>query len=187
MIGGMSWESTAEYFRLLNTGVRERLGGLRSARLRVATVDFAPIERMQAAGDRQAAGATLAAEARDLEAAGAAVILIATNTMHRVYDVVAGADSVPVLHLGDVTAAAVREAGLSRVGLIATRYTTEQSFYRDRLAQGGVTALIPAAEHWESVQTIIDDELCQGIVSADFRDRPIRIAGAFLDRALAES
>lgn len=182
VIGGMSWESTAEYFRLLNTGVRDRLGGLHSARLRVATVDFAPIEQMQATGDWQAAGEALAGEARDLEAAGAAVILIATNTMHLVYDAVAGAVSVPVLHLGDVTAAAVRQAGLRRIGLLATRYTMEQSFYRDRLASRGVDTLIPEAEDRAAVQSIIYDELCLGVVTEESRDRLLRVAGTLLDR-----
>lgn len=182
VIGGMSWESTAEYFRLLNTGVRDRLGGLHSARLRVATVDFAPIEQMQAAGDWQAAGEALADEARDLEAAGAAVILIATNTMHLVYDAVAGTVSVPVLHLGDVTAAAVRQAGLRRIGLLATRYTMEQSFYRDRLASRGVDTLIPEAEDRAAVQSIIYDELCLGVVTEESRDRLLRVAGTLLDR-----
>lgn len=181
VLGGMSWESTAEYFRLLNTGVRDRLGGLHSARLRVATVDFAAIASMQAAGDWPGAGVALAREARDLEAAGAAVILIATNTMHTVYDAVAAAVSVPVLHLGDVTAAAVTAAGLTRVGLLATTYTMEQSFYRDRLAGHGVQTLVPDEPDRREVQRIIYDELCLGVVDDGSRTTLLRIAGGLLE------
>jgi amino-acid racemase len=176
VIGGMSWESTAEYLRRLNEGVRARLGGLHSARLRVATVDFAPIERMQADGDWAAAGAVLADEARSLAAAGAAFVLIATNTMHKVYDQVAAAVPIPVLHLGDVTAEAVLDAGLTRVGLLATRYTMEQAFYRDRLAAHGVETIVPDAAGRAEVQRIIYDELCVGRVEPSSRDRLLDIA-----------
>ncbi|MET7282532.1 amino acid racemase [Kribbella sp. NPDC005582] len=176
VLGGMSWESTTEYLRLLNEGVRERLGGLHSARLRVATVDFAQVERFQATGDWTAAGALLAREAADLEAAGAALILIATNTMHKVYDVVAAAVTVPVIHLGDVTAEAVRHQGLSRIGLLATRYTMEQTFYTDRLRGHGVQTLVPDAADRAEVQRIIYDELCVGLVSEPSRQSLIEIA-----------
>jgi aspartate racemase len=176
VIGGMSWESTAEYLRLLNEGVRARLGGLHSARLRVATVDFAPIERMQADGDWPAAAEVLAGEARSLAAAGAAFVLIATNTMHKVYDEVAAAVPIPVLHLGDVTAAAVTGAGLTRVGLLATRYTMEQAFYRDRLAGHGVRTLVPDQARRVAVQRIIYDELCVGRVEPASRDELLEVA-----------
>ncbi|MDQ4504242.1 aspartate/glutamate racemase family protein [Sinomonas sp. ASV322] len=182
LIGGMSWESTAEYYRRLNEGVRERLGGLHSARVIVSSVDFAPIEKMQAAGDWGAAGGHLASEARALEAAGAELILIGTNTMHKVYDQVAGAVSCPVLHLGDVTSRAVRDTGLDRVGLLATRYTMEQDFYRQRLAAGGVESLIPDETDRADVQRIIYDELCVGIVSPESRERLVRIALRLIER-----
>lgn len=180
VIGGMSWESTAEYLRLLNEGARARLGGLHSARLRVATVDFAPIERMQADGDWAAAADVLAGEARALEAAGAAFVLIATNTMHKVYDEVAAAVAIPVLHLGDVTATAVTAAGLTRVGLLATRYTMEQRFYRDRLARHGVQSLVPDEAGRATVQRIIYDELCVGRVEPSSQDRLLDIAGSLV-------
>ena len=176
VIGGMSWESTAEYLRLLNEGVRARLGGLHSARLRVATVDFAPIERMRADGDWAAAGAALAQEARSLEAAGAAFVLIATNTMHKVYDEIAAAVTIPVLHLGDVTAEAIKKAGLTRVGLLATQYTMEQDFYRDRLAAHGIQTLVPDEAGRRAVQRIIYDELCVGRVEPSSRDELLDIA-----------
>ena len=176
VIGGMSWESTAEYLRLLNEGVRARLGGLHSARLRVATVDFAPIERMQADGDWAAAGEALAQEARSLEAAGAAFVLIATNTMHKVYDEIAAAVTIPVLHLGDVTAEAIKKAGLTRVGLLATQYTMEHDFYRDRLAAHGIETLVPDEVGRRAVQRIIYDELCVGRVEPSSRDELLDIA-----------
>lgn len=176
VIGGMSWESTAVYLRLLNEGVRARLGGLHSARLRVATVDFAPIARMQAEDDWSGAAEVLAEEARSLAAAGAAFLLIATNTMHKVHDAVAGAVAIPVLHLGDVTAEAVRAAGLSRVGLLATKYTMEQSFYRDRLAGHGIHASVPDEAQRQVVQRIIYQELCVGRVEPASGERLLDIA-----------
>src|SRR5262249_27452110 len=143
VIGGMSWESTAEYLRLLNEGTRARLGGLHSARPRGATLGFAPIQRRQAARDWAGAPRAPGAPGPGPEAGGATFVLIATNTMHKVYDDVAAAVTIPVLHLGDVTAEAVTAAGLSRVGLLATKYTMEQSFYRDHLARQGIHSLVP--------------------------------------------
>lgn len=175
IIGGLSWESTAEYLRLLNEGVRARLGGLHSARLRVATVDFAPVADMMAAGEWSRIAAVLISEARALEAGGASFLLLATNTMHKLYDEVAAAVSVPVLHICDVTASAALAAGVSRVGLLGTRYTMEQSFYRDRLALRGVTADVPGAAEQAVVQQIIFDELCVGRVEAASRDRLLDI------------
>ncbi|WP_432512180.1 aspartate/glutamate racemase family protein [Kineococcus sp. SYSU DK001] len=180
VIGGMSWESTAEYLRLLNQGVRGRLGGLHSARLAVGAVDFADVEALQVAGRWGAAGDLLAAEARGLEAAGADLLLIASNTMHEVYDDVAGAVAVPVLHLADVTAAAVTATGLSRVGLLSTRYTAEREFYRGRLADRGVETLVPDPAGREEVQRIIFEELCTGRVEAASRQRLLAVAGDLL-------
>ncbi|WP_125130565.1 aspartate/glutamate racemase family protein [Microbacterium sp. 10M-3C3] len=180
ILGGMSWESTAVYLRLLNEGVRARLGGLHSARLRVATVDFDDIVSLQRAGDWDAAGAVLATEAAALEAAGAESVLIATNTMHKVYDRVQDAVGIPVLHLADVTADAVRAAGLSRVGLLATAYTMEQDFYRDRLAAHGVEAMVPDASDRREVQRIIFEELCIGEVTDASRATLARIAADLL-------
>lgn len=182
ILGGMSWESTAVYFRLLNEGVRDRLGGLHSARLRVATVDFDDIVALQRTGDWAAAGEILAAEARSLQDAGADLILIATNTMHLVFDRVAASVDVPVLHLADVTAAAVRAAGLSRVALLATAYTMEQDFYRDRLAAGGVATVVPGPAERAEVQRVIFDELCQGSVTDAGRRSLVAIA----DRLVAD-
>lgn len=169
LLGGMSWESTAEYYRLLNTGVRERLGGLHSARLVLASVDFAEVEARQAAGQWDEAGALLAGLARGLEAAGADLVLLCTNTMHIVADQVQAAVGIPLLHLADATAYAVRRAGVERVGLLGTAFTMEQAFYRDRLASHGIEVLVPDAAERSLVHRVIYDELCQGVVREESR------------------
>ncbi|MDN3293156.1 aspartate/glutamate racemase family protein [Streptomyces ficellus] len=169
LIGGMSWESSAEYYRLLNELVRERLGGLHSARCILHSVDFAEIERLQAAGEWEQAGEILAEAGRGLAAAGADLLLICTNTMHKVAGQVQDAVPVPLLHLGDATADAVREAGLRTVGLLGTAFTMEQDFYRDRLAGHGLTVLVPGAEGRAEVHRIIYEELCLGVVKDSSR------------------
>src|SRR3954454_4065153 len=164
MLGGMSWESTAEYYRLANELVRERLGGLHSARLVLASVDFADIEALQVSGEWERAGEILAEAAQGLEKAGAELLVLCTNTMHKVADQVQSAVAIPLLHLGDVTAAAVQAAGLRKVGLLATGFTMEQTFYRDRLASHGLEVLVPDAADRAEVHRIIYDELCLGVV-----------------------
>ncbi len=165
LLGGMSWESSAEYYRLANLLVRERLGGLHSARLVLASVDFAEVERLQVAGLWEDAGQLLAEVARGLEAAGAEMLLLCTNTMHKVADQVQASVSIPLLHLADATAAAVRRDGLGTVGLLGTAFTMEQDFYRDRLAGHGLEVLVPDAEDRAVVHRVIYDELCLGVVS----------------------
>ncbi|MFF1909194.1 aspartate/glutamate racemase family protein [Kitasatospora sp. NPDC058218] len=169
LIGGMSWESTAEYYRALNRLTRERLGGLHSARLVLYSVDFADIERLQTQGRWAEAGEVLADAARSLEAAGAELLLICTNTMHRVADQVEAAVSVPLLHLADATADAVRAAGLRRVGLLGTAFTMEQDFYRGRLEANGLTVLVPDTDGRALVHRVIYEELCLGVVRAESR------------------
>ncbi|MCY0926143.1 aspartate/glutamate racemase family protein [Streptomyces sp. H27-H1] len=169
LIGGMSWESTAEYYRILNERTRERLGGLHSARCVLYSVDFAEIERLQVQGRWAEAGEVLAGAARSLEAAGAELLLICTNTMHKVADSVEAAVSVPLLHLADTTAAAVRAAGLTRVGLLGTAFTMEQEFYRGRLGAGGLDVLVPDPEGRALVHRVIYEELCLGIVRDESR------------------
>jgi aspartate racemase len=164
MLGGMSWESAAEYYRLANELVRERFGGLHSARLLLTSVDFAEIERLQVAGEWQRAGELLAEEAARLEAAGAELLVLCTNTLHRVADQVQAAVDIPLVHLADATAAAVRAAGLSTVGLLGTAFTMEQAFYRDRLAGHGLRVLVPGAADRVEVHRVIYDELCLGVV-----------------------
>ncbi|MET9463765.1 aspartate/glutamate racemase family protein [Streptomyces sp. NPDC006544] len=164
LIGGMSWESTAEYYRILNERTRERLGGLHSARCLLYSVNFAEIEQLQVQGRWAEAGEVLAAAARSLESAGADLLLICTNTMHKVADSVEAAVSVPLLHLADTTVAAVRTAGLRRVGLLGTAFTMEQEFYRGRLAAGGLDVLVPDSEGRALVHRVIYEELCLGVV-----------------------
>jgi aspartate racemase len=170
LLGGMSWESTAEYYRLANVLVRERLGGLHSARLLLASVDFAEIERLQVAGEWDRAGQLLAGEAARLEAAGAELLVLCTNTMHRVADQVQAAVRIPLLHLADATATAVRAAGLDTVGLLGTAFTMEQAFYRDRLAGSGLRVLVPGAADRAEVHRVIYDELCLGVVRTESRE-----------------
>ena len=169
LLGGMSWESSAEYYRLLNVLVRERLGGLASAECLLYSVNFAEIEAMQVEGRWEDAGARLAAAARSLEAGGADLVVLCTNTMHKVADTVAEALTVPLLHLGDTTAHAVRRAGLSTVGLLGTAFTMEQVFYRDRLASHDLTVLVPDADDRALVHRVIYEELCLGVVRPDSR------------------
>jgi aspartate racemase len=169
MLGGMSWQSTVEYYRLANELVRERLGGLHSARLVLGSVDFATVERMQVEDRWPEAGHLLAEVAVGLEAAGAEVLLLCTNTMHKVADQVEAAVSVPFIHIVDVTALAVRAAGLSTVGLLGTAYTMDQDFYRDRMARHGVRLIVPAPDDRAEVHRVIFEELCLGRVREQSR------------------
>ncbi len=182
LLGGMSWESSAEYYRLLNEGVRDRLGGLHSARLVLASVDFAQVEAMQVAGDWEAAGRLLADEARGVEAAGADLLLICTNTMHKVADQVQAAVGIPLLHLADATARAVQGAGIERVGLLGTAFTMEQDFYTGRLSDHGLDVLVPDAPGRELVHRVIYDELCQGVVREESRQAYQRVVADLVER-----
>ncbi|MEV0118051.1 aspartate/glutamate racemase family protein [Streptomyces sp. NPDC050844] len=169
LLGGMSWESSAAYYRLLNELVRERLGGLHSARCVLYSVDFAEIEELQVAGEWERAGELLAHAAKGVEAAGADLVLICTNTMHKVADQVQGALSVPLLHLADATADAVLDAGVRRVGLLGTAFTMEQDFYRERLVSRGLDVLVPDAAGRALVHRVIYEELCVGVVRDESR------------------
>ena len=183
LLGGMSWESSSVYYRLVNEMVRERLGGLSSADCLLRSLDFAPIERLQRASDWDAAGEVLAREAAALEAAGAEVLVLCTNTMHKLADRVEGAISVPFVHIADATASAVREAGLSRVGLLATAYTMEQDFYVGRLRdRHGLDVLVPSEADRRVVHDVIYDELCVGVVRDASRSEYRRVMAALVDR-----
>jgi len=174
VLGGMSWESTAHYYRVLNETVRDRVGGLHSAPIVLHSVDFAPIAELQAADDWEAAAAILGDAARGLAAAGAEFLVIATNTMHIVAAQVEAAAGIPVLHIADPTADAALAAGMSTLGLLGTRFTMEKDFYRERLEQRGLTVLVPEPEDRDTVHRIIYDELVLGVVSdasrAAYRD-----------------
>ncbi|WP_416418283.1 aspartate/glutamate racemase family protein [Paenarthrobacter aromaticivorans] len=171
LLGGMSWESSALYYSLINEEVRERLGGLHSASCIMSSVDFADIERFQHHGDWAAAGQLLADEARRLESAGAEILVLCTNTMHKVADAIEAAISIPFLHLADVTAKAVLASGINTVGLLGTRFTMEESFHIQRLASHGLTVITPDAEDRAAVNAVIYDELVLGQILPESRRR----------------
>ncbi|MDP3594601.1 aspartate/glutamate racemase family protein [Phenylobacterium sp.] len=170
LLGGMSAESTTLYYQAMNRLVRERLGGLHSMQLLMWSVDFAPIAQMQADGDWQGAGEVLSQAAARLEGAGAQAIMIGANTMHLVADQVQAAIGVPLIHIADATADAVKAAGYSRPLLLATLFTMEKPFYRDRLSAQGVEAMAPDEADRIRLHAIIYDELCQGVITAASKD-----------------
>ena len=170
LMGGMSWESSAEYYRIINQGVRDRLGGLRSARCLMWSFDFGEIEALQHAGRWEDAAALMADAARRLERGGADFFLICTNTMHRVADQVQAAVRIPLLHIADATVERVRTQGIRHVGLLGTAFTMEQDFYKGRLQRGGLDVIVPEAEDRAAVHRVISDELVQGRVAPASRD-----------------
>ncbi|KUZ71991.1 aspartate racemase [Burkholderia ubonensis] len=170
LIGGMSWESSAEYYRMLNRYSKALHGGHHNAKSVMVTVDFAEIEALQRVHDWPALGAHMAAAARQLEAAGADLIVLTTNTMHRVHDAIEAAVALPFLHIADPTGKALLAAGVSRVGLLGTRYTMELPFYAERLREKfGLDVLVPEERERDDVHRIIYDELCHGVVDAGSR------------------
>lgn len=176
LIGGMSWESTVPYYRQINETIRERLGGLHSAKVVLYSVDFHEIERLQHAGDWDAAGFILADAARSLQAAGAAFLVLCTNTMHKVASDIEAAVKVPLLHIADPTAAEIKRLGHSTVGLLGTRFTMEQDFYRDRMSERhDLRVIVPGPEDRETIHRIIYEELCLGIAMAKSRSEYRRI------------
>jgi aspartate racemase len=179
----MSWESSAEYYRLVNEATRDRLGGLHSADCVLRSVDFAEIEALQRAEDWVQAGERLAAEARLLEAAGCELLVLCTNTMHRVADAVTAAVGVQLVHIADATADAIRAAGLSTVGLLATAYTMEQDFYVGRLRDmHGLGVLVPDRDERRLVHDVIYDELCVGVINDASRDAYRAVIAKLVDR-----
>jgi aspartate racemase len=182
LLGGMSWESSQEYYRLVNERVRDRCGGLRSADCLLRSVDFATVELLQREQRWTEAGTLLAAEARRLQEAGAELLVLCTNTMHRVSDAIVAAIDIPFVHIADTTAEAARAAGLSRVGLLATAYTMEQDFYVGRLREHGLDVLIPGAEDRRIVHEVIYDELCVGVVRDQSRDEYRRVMADLVAR-----
>ena len=169
LLGGMSWESTVPYYRVINQRVKESLGGLHSAKVILYSVDFHDIERLQHAGDWDAAGLMLAGAARALEQAGADFIVLCTNTMHKVAPAIEEAITIPLLHIADPTARQIRRDGHTRVGLLGTLFTMEQSFYSERLEQQGLEVITPCAEDSATVHKIIYEELCLGRVLPESR------------------
>ncbi len=183
LLGGMSWESSSEYYRLLNQEVRKRCGGLHSADCVLRSVDFAEIERLQREGRWEEAGIRLANEARALVTAGAQLLVLCTNTMHKVADTIVAAVDVPLVHIADATAEAVRHRRLQTVGLLATAYTMEQDFYVGRLRERhGLTVIVPGTEDRAIVHDVIYDELCVGIVEDSSREQYRRIMRDLAER-----
>jgi len=178
----MSAESSIEYERMINAEIRAALGGLHSASLLIRSYDFAAIEELQVAGQWDAAGTLLATDARVLQDAGAGLIVLCTNTMHRCAEAIEAALSVPFLHIGDATARAVLEAGVGRVALLGTRYTMEGDFYRARLEAAGLTVLVPDEPDRTLVHDVIYDELVQGVVSEGSRVAYLEVIGRLAER-----
>ncbi|TDP40614.1 aspartate racemase [Idiomarina aquatica] len=169
IIGGMSWESTLSYYRLINQKVNAKLGGLHSAKIIINSVDFADIEPLQRHGDWNQAGERLMAAAKALESAGADGFLIATNTMHKVAPQVEAEVNIPLIHIVDATALALQQKNVKTVGLVGTRFTMEQAFYRERLEQYGINVLTPDSDARQQIHDIIFNELCHGVTTAHSR------------------
>lgn len=182
IIGGMSAASTRIYYQMLCDMTRDRLGGLHSPDLLIRSLDFAPIAAAQAAGDWPALGAHLNAEARRLQAAGAEVLLLATNTMHKLAPQMMAGVTIPLLHIADATAAAIRAAGFARPGLMATAFTMEQDFYTARLRAAGLDPLIPEPDDRAETHRIIYDELCRDVIRPESRAAYVAIAARLRDR-----
>ncbi len=178
LLGGMSWESTAEYYRIINQEVRKRLGRQHSAKILMYSLDFEAVEQMQAGGEWDRAGQLLTTEARRLENAGADLLLLCTNTMHKVAPAIEAAIGIPLLHIADATAERVKARGLHRIALLGTRFTMEEDFYRDRLAEHGLAVSIPGAEDRVTVDRVIYEELCQGSILSESRREYRRIIAA---------
>jgi aspartate racemase len=176
LLGGMSWESTALYYRLINEGVKEKLGGLHSARIAMVSLDFQEIEELQHTGKWDRAGEVLREAARRIEAAGADFLVLCTNTMHKVVPQIERAINIPILHLADATARRIKKGGMKTVGLLGTNFTMEEDFYRGRLIEKhGLNVIIPPTADRKIVHRIIYEELCRGIVKPASRKEFLRI------------
>ncbi|WP_186379319.1 aspartate/glutamate racemase family protein [Yersinia massiliensis] len=176
LIGGMSWESTIPYYRMINQQVKEQLGGLHSAKIVLYSVDFHEIEQLQAKGDWQTAAQVLSDAAVSLKRAGAEVVVVCTNTMHKVADDIEAASGLPLLHIADTTAAQIKHQGIRKIGLLGTRYTMEQDFYRGRLTEKhDIEVITPDSADREIINRIIYEELCLGVINEHSRQEYRRI------------
>ena len=185
LIGGMSWESSLEYYRLINEGIKARLGGLHSAQCLMYSVDFAEIEVLQHEGRWTEAARLLSAATQNLERGGADFIVLCTNTMHKVADEMQASVKIPLLHIADATAQRVKEAGIEKIGLLGTRFTMEEDFYKGRLSQKyGLTAMVPAAPDREIVHRIIYDELVLGQINQRSKEQYLNVIAQLVDRGV---
>ena len=182
LLGGMSWESTVGYYRAINEGVKAELGGLHSAKIAMYSVDFEPIEKLQHQGDWDGTAAILSDAARNVQAAGADVLLICTNTMHKVAPHIEAAVDIPILHIADATAEVLLDQGVKSVGLLGTGFTMEQDFYKGRLSERyGLKVLVPDQPDRDIVHRVIYDELCLGKIDADSKTEYLRIIQKLAD------
>ena len=181
LIGGMSWESSAAYYRIINEEVKKRLGGLHSAKCILYSVDFDEIERYQANGQWEQAGQLLGNVACSLESAGADFIIICTNTMHKVTDAIEENIHIPILHIADATAREIKKAEIKRIGLLGTKYTMEQDFYKSRVEKNGIQVLVPGAIDREMVNEIIFKELCLGQILESSKEKYKQVMNRLID------
>ena len=175
LIGGMSWESTATYYKIINETVKEKLGGLHSAKCILYSVDFQEIEECQANGNWEKSGEILGEAAYNLEKAGADFIVICTNTMHKVVNQIKEKISVPILHIAEMTAEKILEKGLKNIALLGTKYTMEQDFYKSKLIEKGINVIIPDKNDIEIINEVIYDELCLGTINSDSKKKFLEI------------
>ncbi|MEE3954435.1 aspartate/glutamate racemase family protein [Peribacillus frigoritolerans] len=181
LIGGMSWESSLEYYRIINEEVKAKLGGLHSAKCILYSVDFEEVERCQAEGDWESSGKLLGDAALSLEKAGAEMILICTNTMHKVIGYIEEKVSLPILHIADSTAKQIQKSKISTVGLLGTKYTMEQDFYKTRIETNGIKVLIPNDEDRKVINKVIYEELCLGEIQQSSRDYYKKVIKGLVD------
>ncbi len=182
LLGGMSWESTVTYYQIINETVKEELGGLHSAKILLYSVDFAEIEAHQASGAWDKSAEALGNAAKRLEKAGADYLVICTNTMHKVAPQIQSQISIPLIHIADATADALEDAGVKTVALLGTKYTMTQDFYKDKLTDRGIQVLVPDGPDIETVNRVIYDELCRGIISPASRASYVEIIGKLKDK-----
>jgi len=182
LVAGLSWESSVEYYRIINEQVREKLGGLHSAQIAMYSVDFEPIEEMQHCGKWDEQVEILAGAARAVEAAGAGFFLICSNTMHKIADEVAARVRIPLLHIVRTTASQVLSSGVKTVGLLGTKFTMEESFYRDGLGAAGLETVVPNIEERQMVHEIIYSELCRGVTREESKSTMIKVIAELVDR-----
>ena len=182
LIGGMSWESTQTYYRLINQRVRDELGGLHSSKLVLYSVDFAEIEVLQHQGNWGAAGEILGAAGQSVESAGAEFLVLCTNTMHKVASQIERAVSIPLLHIADATANVLKKDGVTCVGLLGTRFTMEQEFYLGRLRDHGIQVVVPDEPQRESIHSVIYNELCQGVIKSNSKAEYLGVVASLAER-----
>ena len=175
LIGGMSWESTVTYYKIINETVKEKLGGLHSAKCILYSVDFQEIEECQANGNWEKSGEILGEAAYNLEKAGADFIVICTNTMHKVVNQIKEKISIPILHIAEMTAEKILEKGLKNIALLGTKYTMEQDFYKSKLIEKGINVIIPDKNDIEIINEVIYDELCLGTINSDSKKKFLEI------------